>query len=122
LKQAALFVGLILFVNAISLARESPARCWAIYLLGGNSMMRILISAVALAFLLTLPRPAPAQDLASQLVGVWSLNSQVRKEVATGATQNNLGEKPTGHLIYTRGGFLRLPLSEPTARLPPVPI
>jgi len=67
-------------------------------------MKRILISAVALAFLLTLPRQAPAQDLASQLVGVWNLSSQVRKEVATGATLNSYGEKPTGHLIFTRGG------------------
>ena len=69
-------------------------------------MKRTLMSAVALAFLLTLPRPAPAQDLASQLVGVWDLSSQLRKEVATGATLNTYGEKPTGHLIYTRGGHL----------------
>jgi lipocalin-like protein len=35
---------------------------------------------------------------------VWKLRSQVRKEVATGATLNSYGEKPTGHLIITRGG------------------
>jgi Lipocalin-like domain len=65
-------------------------------------MKRTLMSAaVALAFVLTLPRPAPAQDLASQLVGVWNLNSQVRKELATGATSNSFGEKPTG---LTPGG------------------
>src|SRR5260221_5727598 len=69
-------------------------------------MKRALISAVALAFLLTLPGHAPAKDLASQLVGVWNLSSQVRKEVATGATSNSYGEKPTGQLIYTRGGHL----------------
>jgi hypothetical protein len=69
-------------------------------------MKRTLMSAVALAFLLTLPRPAPAQDLASQLVGVWNLSSQLRKEVATGATLKTFGEKPTGHLIYTRSGLL----------------
>ena len=67
-------------------------------------MKRTLMSAGALAFLLTLPQHAPAQDLASQLVGVWNLSSQLRKEVATGATQNTFGEKPTGHLIFTRGG------------------
>ena len=67
-------------------------------------MKRTLMSAVALAFLLTLPRPAPAQDLASQLVGVWNLSSYLRKEVATGATQNSFGEKPIGQFIYTRGG------------------
>ncbi|HWL20256.1 MAG TPA: lipocalin-like domain-containing protein [Bradyrhizobium sp.] len=69
-------------------------------------MKRTLTSAVALAFLLTLPRPAPAQDLASQLVGVWNLNSQLRKEVATGATLSTFGEKPTGHIIFTRGGLI----------------
>jgi len=59
----------------------------------GMFMKRILMSAaVVLAFVLTLPRPAPAQDLASQLVGVWNLNSQVRKELATGATSNSFGE------------------------------
>ena len=68
-------------------------------------MKRTLMSAVALAFLLTLPRPAPAQDLASQLVGVWNLSSQVRKEVATGVTQNSFGEKPIGRAIFTRGGY-----------------
>ena len=69
-------------------------------------MKRTLMSAaVALAFLLMLPRPAPAQDLAPQLVGVWNLNSQLRKEVATGATLATFGEKPTGHIIFTRAGL-----------------
>ena len=70
-------------------------------------MKRTLMSAaVALAFLLMLPRPAPAQDLASQLVGVWNLNSQLRKEVASGATLATFGEKPRGYIIFTRGGVL----------------
>ena len=70
-------------------------------------MKRTLMSAaVALAFLLMLPRPAPAQDLAPQLVGVWNLNSQLRKEVATGATLATFGEKPSGYIIFTRGGLL----------------
>jgi hypothetical protein len=103
LKQAALFVGLILFQNAFHW-RVRPRAGRAFNLLGEDAMKRTLISAVALAFLLTLPRPAPAQDLASQLVGVWNLNSQVRKEVATGATSNSFGEKPIGRFIYTRGG------------------
>jgi len=30
----------------------------------------------------------------------------MRKEVATGATLKTYGEKPTGYLIYTRGGLL----------------
>jgi hypothetical protein len=71
----------------------SLARSLRRLLLGGCFMKRTLMSAaVALAFVLTLPRPAPAQDLASQLVGVWNLNSQVRKELATGATSNSFGE------------------------------
>jgi hypothetical protein len=85
-------------------------------------MKRTLMSAAALAFILTLPRPAPAQDQASQLVGVWNLSSQLRKEVATGATQNSFGEEPTGQVIFTRGGHSTFTLSGPTARLPPPPI
>jgi len=48
----------------------------------------------------------PAKDLASQLVGAWKLNSQLRKEVATGATLATFGERPTGYIIYTPGGLL----------------
>jgi len=76
----------------------------AFNLLGEDAMKRTLISVIALAFLLTLPPHAPAQDLASQVVGVWKLSSQLRKEVATGATLNSYGEKPIGNLIATRGG------------------
>lgn len=68
-------------------------------------MKRTLMSAAALAFLLTLAQPAPAQDLASSIVGVWKLSSQMRKEVASGKTINTFGEKPVGHLIYTKGGY-----------------
>jgi len=35
---------------------------------------------------------------------MWNLNSQVRKEVATGATSNSYGERPIGRAIFTRGG------------------
>ena len=85
-------------------------------------MNRTLISAVALAFLLTLQSPAPAQDLASQVVGVWKLSSQLRKEVATGATLASYGEKPIGHLTSHGVGTLHLSLSGPTAKLLPAPI
>ena len=63
-------------------------------------MKRILLSAVTLALAVTLAWPVSAQDLASSIVGVWKLKSQVRKEVATGKTTNTFGEKPTGHIIY----------------------
>jgi len=66
--------------------------------------MRTLISAVALAFLLTLPQPAPAQDLASQLVGVWKVTSLVTKEVASGKTVHPFGERVSGYITYSKGG------------------
>jgi hypothetical protein len=68
------------------------------------TMRRALTLAVTLALAATLARPVSAQDLASSIVGVWKLKSQVRKEVMTGKTTNTFGERPTGHIIYTRGG------------------
>ena len=67
-------------------------------------MTRTFASAVALAFLLTLPQSAAAQDPASSVVGVWKLNSLVTKEVATGKTVHPFGEGTIGYAIYTRGG------------------
>ena len=67
-------------------------------------MKRTLISAAALAFLLTLAEPAAAQDLASSIVGVWKMTSFVRKEVATGKTINSYGQHPAGMVVYTKGG------------------
>ena len=67
-------------------------------------MKRILMFAVGFAFVLTLVQPAPAQDLASSLVGVWKLTSVTRTEVATDKTEKPYGEMPTGYYIYTRGG------------------
>jgi hypothetical protein len=69
-------------------------------------MKRTLISATGLALLLTLAQPASAQDLASQLVGVWKLTDQSTKEVATGKITYPMGERPTGHLIYTKSGHV----------------
>jgi hypothetical protein len=69
-------------------------------------MKRTLISATGIALLLTLAQPATAQDLASQLVGVWKLTAQNMKDVATGKVVHQLGEKPTGHLMYSKGGHL----------------
>jgi hypothetical protein len=69
-------------------------------------MKRTLTSATGLALLLTLAQPVAAQDLASQLVGVWKLTGQSTKEVATGKITHSLGEKPTGHLMYTKGAHM----------------
>jgi hypothetical protein len=67
-------------------------------------MKHTLISATGLAFLLSWTQPAPTQDLASQLVGVWMFTSQSTKELATGKINHPFGEKPTGHFVYTKGG------------------
>jgi hypothetical protein len=52
-------------------------------------------------FLLMLPEPLAAQDLASSIVGMWKLVSFVRKEVATGKTAATYGEHPSGYAYYT---------------------
>jgi len=67
-------------------------------------MKRTLISAVTLAFLLMLPEPSAAQDLASSIVGAWKLTSYARKELATGKTAATYGERPVGYAYYTKGG------------------
>jgi hypothetical protein len=81
-------------------------------------MKRTLISAIGLAFLLTWAQPAPAQDLASQLVGVWKFTSQSTKEVATGKMSHPYGEKPTGHAVYTKGGHVAFVLVGDNRRVP----
>ncbi len=68
-------------------------------------MKSTLLSFVALAFLVTLPHVAGAQDLANQIVGVWKLTALDQKEQATGATSKPRGENPTGSAIFTRGGY-----------------
>ena len=67
-------------------------------------MKHALMSAIALAFLLMLPEPLAAQDLASSIVGTWNLTSFVRKEVATGKSATTYGEHPWGYAYYTKGG------------------
>ena len=74
-------------------------------------MKHTLISATGLAFLLSWTQPAPTQDLASQLVGVWMFTSQSTKEVATGEINHPFGEKPTGHFDTRRADTLLTNLS-----------
>ena len=67
--------------------------------------MRTLITAAALAFLAALPPPAAAaEDLASQIVGMWRYVSVTRTEVASGKVNKPYGENPKGYLVYTKGG------------------
>ena len=69
-------------------------------------MRRLLISAAAAAFVLTLAQPSSAQDLASQLVGVWKYTGLTTTEVASGKINKPFGDKPNGYYIYTKGGRL----------------
>jgi hypothetical protein len=82
-----------------------------------------LVGAAALALLLASPAVTSAQDLASQLVGVWKRTSQVNKSVATGETSKPMGENPTGTAIFTRGGYFTYIFigegRKPPASLPP---
>src|SRR5262245_41237920 len=68
-------------------------------------MISKLVAATALVLLLASSVVASAQDLSSQLVGVWKRTSTVNKVVATGETSKPAGENPTGSLILTRGGY-----------------
>ena len=67
-------------------------------------MKRTLIAAVAGAFALTLAQPAPAQDLAAQVVGVWKYTGVTATEVASGKVNKPFGEKPNGQYVFTKGG------------------
>jgi hypothetical protein len=67
-------------------------------------MKRSIIAVAALLVLLASGQPAPAQDLASGIVGAWKLTSFTRKELNTGNSARPFGERPAGHLIYTKGG------------------
>ena len=84
-------------------------------------MKHTLISAIGLAFLLTWAQPAPAQDLASQLVGVWKYTSLSVKQVATGKISHPFGENPTGHIVYTKGGHVAFLLVGDNRKVPAGP-
>ena len=71
---------------------------------GSITMKRIFMLAVALACVLAAVHPAPAQDLASQVVGIWKLKTFERKALADGKTAKLYGEKPAGYFHYSKGG------------------
>ena len=76
-------------------------------------MRKILLAVLGLALILVGVSPAAAQDLASSIVGTWKITSYVRKELESGATVNQYGQKPTGHVVYTKGGhFVYLYVSD----------
>lgn len=80
--------------------------------------MRAVISAVALASLVTsTPPPAAAEDLASQIVGTWKYVSVTNTEVSSGKVSKPLGETPKGYVVYTKGGrFLFVLVGENRAK------
>jgi hypothetical protein len=61
-----------------------------------------LIGTMVLLFLTLSSEIALAQDLASQLVGVWKQTGAVDKYVESGAMRNR---GPGGVAIFSRGGF-----------------
>ena len=67
-------------------------------------MKHILLAAAAVTFSAMLFIPASAQDLESQLVGVWKTTSFARKDVASGAVAAAMGERPTGFAHYSKNG------------------
>lgn len=69
-----------------------------------------LLGALALLFLLSSFEIAAAQDLASQMVGVWKRTSYVRKIVDGGDTTKPYGESPGGIATFTRGGHFTVTL------------
>jgi Lipocalin-like domain len=48
---------------------------------------------------------AAAQDLASQMVGVWKRTGMVQKILTTGETRKAEGENPSGMLIFSQSGY-----------------
>ena len=68
-------------------------------------MKRSRFSLVAAVLLLTSILPARADDIASAIVGVWKLEGHIRKDVVSGRTMHLYGQHPTGHSVFTRGGY-----------------
>lgn len=69
-------------------------------------MKPCLVFSGLMALVLTIASPVLAQNLTNDIVGTWKITSQVRKELVSGATANIFGEKPVGHIIYTKGGYV----------------
>jgi hypothetical protein len=67
-------------------------------------MMRLIVWTMALAFPLIQAPAAVAQDVGSQIVGVWRMTSWTRKETASGKLVKTYGDKPAGMVTYTKGG------------------
>jgi hypothetical protein len=62
-----------------------------------------LLYACASGLALILGPDAKAQNLDTEIVGVWKVVELSRHEIASGKVDKPYGEKPTGFYIYTRG-------------------
>lgn len=59
---------------------------------------------VGIVVSLSVSQWAAAQDVASDIVGVWKAIDITRKETGSGKTEKPYGDKPTAYFIYTKGG------------------
>jgi hypothetical protein len=75
------------------------------------AMKYLLISAAALASGLALALPAIAQDLASQIVGVWRVKSFDSVEIESQKANRAYGNAPRGTYIFTKSGHFALLLT-----------
>jgi len=90
----------------------------------GEAIMttRTWLSMVAVGLLFILPHAAAAQDLATQLTGVWKLTSLVVKQLDAGATTPLFGERPGGVALFTRGGHFTWGFVDDGRKAPAGPI
>src|SRR5215468_4887199 len=71
---------------------------------GRFQMARFTSFILATVLIIAFAIPATAEDLSSQIVGVWKIVSNYNKEVATGKTNYPLGQRPAGYVVYKKGG------------------
>jgi hypothetical protein len=79
-----------------------------------------LASATAISLVLASAVPAPADDLASQIVGVWKLQRFERCVVGAACTAF-YGDRPAGYLLYSKGGVFVSQVYATTRVVPKAP-
>ena len=65
--------------------------------------MRLLVLTAAVALVALWPRPAPAEDLSSQIIGIWKVKS-VECIDSDGKECSTPLSKPTRYYVFSRGG------------------
>jgi hypothetical protein len=56
------------------------------------------------------------KSLREQLVGAWTLNSYVERDVETGVESHPFGDHPLGFILYTPDGYMSAQLQRPDRR------